>query len=111
MLFYIFATASANLITTAIPNLTVAHGTEKTRQGLQQTVQGFQPGGGLGETLFGSLQAGLRTFGGLIEAIFALPILLENLGIPSPITAFLMAPLGFVVLYDGIHIMTGRLSR
>lgn len=111
VLFYIFATASSNLITTAVPGLSVAHGTGDTRQALDSTVQGFTPGGGLGETLFGALQAALGTFSGIIEAVFALPILLGNLGVPSPIVAFLMAPLGFVVLYDGIHIMTGRLSK
>lgn len=111
VLFYIFATASANLISRAVPHLNVAHGTGSTRRGLESSINSFRPGGGLGETLFGALLSALNTFEGVVEAIFALPILLGNVGVPGPITAFLMAPLGFVVLYDGLHIMTGRLSR
>jgi len=110
ILFYIFATASTNLITLAVPGISIAHGTESTRQGLEQSVNSFQPGGGLGETLFGALQAALSTFEAISQVVFALPILLNNLGVPRPITTFLMAPLAFVVLYDGLHIVTGRLS-
>lgn len=110
VLFYLFATGAANLLSQALPGVSISHGTGATRSSLDQSINSFDPGSGLGETLFGALQAGLTTFEGIIEAIFALPILMGNLGVPGPIIAFLMLPAGLVVVYDGIHIMTGRFA-
>lgn len=110
VLFYIFATASANLLSAAIPGLSIAHGTGAAREGLSESVNNFNPSGGLADTLFGSLLAVLDVFEGMVTAATALPTLLGNLGVPGPIVAFLMAPLGFIIVYDGMHIMSGRLN-
>lgn len=110
VLFYIMATAATNLLTAALPGVSIAHGTNAERAALDSSINSFEPGGGLGETLFGALIAGLNSFEQIAQAIFALPIFMGNLGIPDPVIAFLMAPAGFVILYDGMHIVTGRLS-
>lgn len=110
VLLYIFATASTNLLTQAIPGLSIAHGTD-ARAGVDQAASSFAPGGGLGETLFGSLLAGLETFEAISQGVFALPILMGNIGIPEPIIVFLMAPAPLVIVYDAIHLITGRLNK
>jgi len=110
VLFYIMATAASNLLSAAIPGLSIAHGTGTAQRELDTAIGSFKPGGGLGETLFGALQAGLQTFGAITDVVFALPILMGNLGVPSAIIVFLMSPAAFVIVYDGIHLMTGRLS-
>lgn len=111
VLFYIMATAATNLVTRAVPGISIAHGTGAAKKQLESSIAGFAPGSGIGDTLFGSLLAGLNTLEAISQSIFALPILMSNLGVPGPIIVFLMAPAGFVILYDGIHIVTGRLAR
>lgn len=110
VLLYVFATAATNLLTQAIPGLTIAHGTT-ARSGVERAANSFGPGGGLGETLFGSLLAGLETFEAITQAVFALPILMGNIGVPEPIVVFLMAPAPLVIVYDAIHLVTGRLNK
>jgi hypothetical protein len=109
VLLYLFATGATNLLSLAIPGLTIAHGTT-ARSGVEQAANNFRPGGGLGETLFGSLLAAAQTFESIAEAVFALPILLGNLGVPSPVIVFVMIPAPLVIVYDAIHIITGRLA-
>lgn len=106
VLFYIMATAATNLVTAAVPNLNLAHGSSGALNSVQQASDSFNPGGGLGDTLFGALQAVLSVIQDLATGIFALPILLNNLGIPDPIIAFLMAPAGFVVATSAMNIFT-----
>lgn len=110
VLLYVFATAATNLLTQAIPGLSIGHGTQAV-SGVDRAANSFSPGGGLGETLFGSLLAGLETFEAITQAVFALPILMGNIGVPDPIVVFLMAPAPLVIVYDAIHLVTGRFSK
>jgi hypothetical protein len=111
VLLYVMLTASSNLLNAAVPSINIYASSRRADSALQQAQGSFNPGGGLGETLFGALLSAINTVELLFEAIAAFPLVLGNIGVPGPVVAFLTAPFFLVIMYDGLHIMTGRLSR
>lgn len=73
-----------------------------------ETAQSIQTGSSIGETLFGALAAAGKTATTIFSVIFIAPLMFENLGVPTWITAFVFAPMYIIVGYDILNILTGR---
>lgn len=64
--------------------------------------------GGIDETLFSAFTAVADTFNTVFAVLFAGPRMLNNLGVPDPITTFIFAPMYLIVGIAVADIITGR---
>lgn len=113
VVFYLFLTASANLlrgagVTTAM-GVSAPAGTSQAEETATSAASSLV-GTNTGDNIFGLVTGVASSVSEIFKAAFALPDLLGAIGIPAPIIAFLFAPLVIVLAYDGAHILTGRLS-
>jgi hypothetical protein len=72
------------------------------------TAAEIDPSGGLGDTLFGLYNSIAGTFQTVLETATAGPTMLNNLGVPGYLTAFLFAPLYLIVGIDVVYLLTQR---
>jgi len=112
VIFFIFFSAAASLL--EVSGLTAAMGVEapvgmttalNEATGAMNSISASE---GIGDTLFGSFVAAARSMEALGRGVFAGPILLTSVGIPSPIVVFLFAPATIIVGLDIYHALTGR---
>lgn len=75
---------------------------------IEQTANNVESNSGTGSTLLGLYDAVTGAFSSLIQIVFAGPTMLQNLGVPSEITAFFFAPLYLLVGADIIYVLSGR---
>lgn len=74
----------------------------------QSAAESVKAEGGIADTLFAlytSVTDSIRT---VFNTVFALEIMLANLGIPVYVTAFLAAPVPIIVGMDIVYALTGR---
>ncbi len=64
--------------------------------------------GGFLETLYGIYNAVGATFRTISEAMLAGPSMLNDVGVPTPITTFLWTGSAIIIGIDLIHILSGR---
>lgn len=64
--------------------------------------------GGIADTLFALYNSVTKSIMGVLNAAFALEIMLHNLGIPMYVTVFLAAPVPIIVGFDIMYALTGR---
>jgi len=63
---------------------------------------------GTDDTLFGSFASAAGTVVGLFKGVFALELMLLNLGLPGFLVTFIIAPLSVIVGLDVLYTITGR---
>lgn len=73
-----------------------------------ETAQNIQTGSSIGETLFGALAAAAKTVTTIFTVIFIAPLMFNNLGVPTWLTAFVFAPMYIIVGIDVLQVLTGR---
>lgn len=83
-------------------------GTASALEDAQNAMNGIQASGGLAETLFGSFTATASTIEAMSRGVVAGPLLLSAAGIPSPLVAFVFAPMAIIIGRDLLHALTGR---
>ena len=112
--FLIYFNAAAVLL--EVSGVTAAWGVESptgTVAALDDAVaamNGIQASGGLADTLFGTFTAAASAIEAVGRAIVAGPLLLAAAGIPSPLVAFLFAPVALVIGRAILHALTGRFA-
>lgn len=112
VVFFIFFSAAGGLLEAT--GVTAAMGVESptgATDALDESVEAINTvsaAEGIGDTLFGSFVAGARAIEALARGVFAGPLLLTAVGVPSPFVAFLFAPAAIIVTMDAIHYLTGR---
>lgn len=74
----------------------------------ESTAKNIEASSGTGSTLLGLYQAVTSSFSSLIQIVFAGPTMLNNLGVPAFITAFIFGPLYLIVGADLIYVISGR---
>lgn len=83
-------------------------GDEEINQ-VQDTAGSLESNSGTGDTLLGLYDAVTGAFSSLVQIVFAGPTMLQNLGVPSAVTAFFFAPMYLIVGADIIYVLSGRL--
>jgi hypothetical protein len=90
-------------------DVTLAPGVDSS---LDKTVdefqEGFSPTAGLGETLFSLFIGAIRLFETAVNAVWAAPQMLMNLGFPAWIVVPVAAPIYIVSTLEIVSIATGR---
>ena len=81
---------------------------DKLDQSIQTAKDGFNPGSGIGETLFGLFVSAFYFFEALIMSVFSAPSLFINLGFPEWFVVPLFAPLYIIATLDLVYAATGR---
>jgi MFS superfamily sulfate permease-like transporter len=112
VLLYAWMTAATNmLILAGIPSAMGVSPPSTTVtdsfQSLQQNAETITTGN-VGDTLFGLLSAAIDTFELVVGVVFAVPEFLAALGVPTIIIGALGGPLAVVVIYDFMHLFSGR---
>lgn len=87
----------------------LAPGVEQEMDNLIEHVKaGFEPGGGLGDTLFGLFAAAGSAFSLLVTAATSAPAMFSNLGFPDWIVYPFFTPLYLISFLDLIYAFTQR---
>jgi len=75
---------------------------------VNESSQNVSTGSSIGQTLFGTIAEVAKTAQSIFSIIFIAPIMFQNLGVPSFITAFVFAPMYIYVSVDILNVLTGR---
>lgn len=75
---------------------------------VQDSADSIQPSQGPTETLFSLYNSVTGVFNNIYGVIFAAPLMLINIGVPTWLTTFLFAPAVVIVAADIAHLLTGR---
>lgn len=74
----------------------------------QSSAENVEAEGGIADTLFALYTSVTNSIMGVFNTVFALELMLSNLGIPVYVTAFLAAPVPIIVGLDIVYALTGR---
>lgn len=83
-------------------------GADDEIQTANETAQSVDAGSSIGQTLFGMLASAAKTVRTIFTVIFIAPIMFQNLGVPTWVTAFVFAPMYIIVGIDVLQVLTGR---
>jgi hypothetical protein len=112
VIFLLLLNASAGLLTAsgvaADWGIQPDPGGDQQASAVNSEAQGLSPGKGGTETLFGLFITAANTFKGIFGFIFAGPLMLINLGLPSWLVTFVFAPQYVLVAVDLLYLFTGR---
>ena len=75
---------------------------------VNETASQVQPTQGTRDTLFSLFTSMGSLFLGIVNIVFAAPLMFENLGVPWWLTTFFFAPMVIIVAADVMHVLTGR---
>lgn len=111
-IFYFYLSAATVLLevvgVTAAWGVDSPTGVTNSVANVTAALENIEPGGGLGDTLFGIFIAVTQSIEALGQALFALPLLLVAVGIPAVFVTFLFAPMPIILGRDVIHAVSGR---
>lgn len=112
VVFYFYLTGAANLIevtgVAAAWGVNSPVGVTTAVADVTQELQSIKFGTGPLETLIAVFTAVAGTIEAIGRGIFALPLFLDSMGVPTPFTAFLFAPAIVLLGRDIIHAVSGR---
>lgn len=114
VVFYFYLTAAANLI--EVTGVSAAWGVEApvgvttAVADVTQELRTIDTGLNLLETLIAVFSAVAGTIEAMGRGVFALPLFLDSIGVPTPFVAFLFAPAVVLVARDIMHALSGRFS-
>jgi len=83
-------------------------GADDELEAVNSSSQNVSTGSSIGQTLFGTIAEAAKTAQTIFSIIFIAPIMFQNLGVPSFITAFVFAPMYIYVSVDILNVLTGR---
>lgn len=83
-------------------------GGDDALQQANQSATSIQGDGGFAQTLFGAFAGAANAFEGIFSVVFAGPLMIANLGVPSWLVTFVFAPAYLLVGIDLVYILTQR---
>jgi len=112
VIFLVLMTAASNAIMAsgvgAALGVAPTTGAQSEIDQVQSDADEIEPAQGSSDTLFSLYNSVTGVFASIYGVIFAAPLMLVNIGMPTWLVTFLFAPAVVIVAADVAHMLTGR---
>lgn len=112
VIFLVLMTAASNAIMAsgvgAALGVAPTTGAQSEIDQVQSDADEIEPAQGSSDTLFSLYNSVTGVFASIYGVIFAAPLMLVNIGMPTWLVTFIFAPAVVIVAADVAHLLTGR---
>lgn len=112
VIFLVLMTAASNAIMAsgvgAALGVAPTTGAQSEIDQVQSDADEIEPAQGSSDTLFSLYNSVTGVFASIYGVIFAAPLMLVNVGMPTWLVTFIFAPAVVIVAADVAHLLTGR---